>query len=131
VTTGSRARADQWTEQDNAREQAWQWVEAAGANQAAKMFAQAKAGTLKEGQVSMHGIEGQGIDQRADISDLAGIQITMTLEQLLRLVPGFHEGIRRTLGGATPTPATMVQLTKVNPRVMDCDCPSIDAILGG
>jgi hypothetical protein len=38
-------------------------------------------------------MEGQGIDQMTDISDLAGIQITMTLEQLLRLVPPFHEGI--------------------------------------
>jgi hypothetical protein len=86
---------------------------------------------VEGGQASTHGIEGQGIDQLADISDLAGIQITMTLEQLLRLVPRFSEGIRRTLGGATHTPATTVQLTEVNPRVMDCDCPSIDAILGG
>ena len=94
VTTRNRAQADQWTEQDNAREQARQWVEVANANQAAEMFAQAKAGTSEEGQASTHGIEGQGINQRANISDLAGIQITMTLEQLLRLVPRFHEGIR-------------------------------------
>jgi hypothetical protein len=106
-------------------------VEAANANQAAEMSAQAKASMAEEGQASTHGIDGQGIDQRPDISDLAGIQITMTLEQLLRLVPRFHKGIRRMLGGATPTPATTVQLTEVNPRVMDCDCPSIDAILGG
>jgi hypothetical protein len=55
----------------------------------------------------------------------------MTLEQLLRLVPRFSEGICRTLEGAAHTPAITVQLTEVNPRVMDCDCPSIDAILGG
>jgi hypothetical protein len=53
------------------------------------------------------------------------------LEQLLRLVPRFSDDIRRTLGGVTQTPATNVQLTKVNPRVMDCDCPSLEAILGG
>ena len=131
VMTRSRARADQWTEQDNAREQARQWVEVANANQAGVMSAQAKASTSEEGQASTHGMEGQGIDQMMDISDMAGIRITMTLEQLLRLVPRFHEGIRRTLGGATPTPATTVQLTEVNPRVMDCDCPSIHAILDG
>jgi hypothetical protein len=54
----------------------------------------------------------------------------MTLEQL-GLVPRFSDGIHRTLGGATQTPATTVQLTEVNPRVMDCDCPSLEAILGG
>jgi hypothetical protein len=80
VTTRSSARADQWTEKDNAREQTRQWVEAADANQAAEMAAQARASTLEEGQASAHSIEGQGIDQRADISDLARIQITMTLE---------------------------------------------------
>jgi hypothetical protein len=94
VTTRSRARADQWTEQENAREQAWEWVEAANANQAAEMFAQLKASTPEGGQASTHDIEGQGIDQMADISDLAGIYITMTLEQLLRLVPRFSEAIR-------------------------------------
>jgi hypothetical protein len=66
-----------------------------------------------------------------DISDLAGIQVTMTLEQLLRLVPQFREGIRRTLRGTTPPPAPAVQLTEVDKRVMDCECPSMEAIVGG
>jgi hypothetical protein len=30
-----------------------------------------------------------------------------------------------------PILATSVQLIEVNPRVMDCDCPSLEAILGG
>jgi hypothetical protein len=66
-----------------------------------------------------------------DISDLAGIQITMTLEQLLRLVPRFREGLHRTLNGTVETPAIAIQLTKVNERVMDCECPSMEAIVGG
>jgi hypothetical protein len=55
----------------------------------------------------------------------------MTLEQLLRLVPRFRDGIRHMMGGVMQTPTTTVQLTKVNPRVMDCNCPSLEAILGG
>jgi hypothetical protein len=39
VTTRSRTRAEQWTEQDNARDQARQWVEAANANQDAEVWA--------------------------------------------------------------------------------------------
>jgi hypothetical protein len=54
-----------------------------------------------------------------DISDLAGIQVTMTLEQLLRLVPRFREGLHRTLNGTVETTATAIQLTEVNERVMD------------
>jgi hypothetical protein len=66
-----------------------------------------------------------------DISDLARFQLTMTLEQLLRLVPRFREGIHRTLEGTTTAPAPAVQLTEVNNRIMDCKCPSIEAIVGG
>jgi hypothetical protein len=65
-----------------------------------------------------------------DISDLAGIQVTMTLEQLLRLVPRFREGIRRTLVGTTTMTAPAVQLTEVDQLVMDCECPSMEAIVG-
>jgi hypothetical protein len=93
--------------------------------------AQSEVSTSGGGQASVHGIEGLNVGQIADISDLASIQITMTLEQLFRLVPRFSDGIRCTLGGATQTKATMLQLTEVNPWVMDCDCPSLEAILGG
>jgi hypothetical protein len=65
-----------------------------------------------------------------DISDLAEIQVTMTLEQLLRLVPRFREGIRRTLAGTATTMAPAVQLTEVDERVMDCECPSMETIVG-
>jgi hypothetical protein len=40
-------------------------------------------------------------EMEPNISDLAGIQVTMTLEQLLRLVMRFREGIRHTLEGVT------------------------------
>jgi hypothetical protein len=52
-------------------------------------------------------------------SDLAGIQVTMMLEQLLRLVPRFREGIRRTSEGTVTTTAPAVQLTEVDERVID------------
>jgi hypothetical protein len=65
-----------------------------------------------------------------NISDLARIQVTMTLEQLLRLVPRFREGIRRTCEGTATTTAAAVQLTEVDERVMDCECPSMEAIVG-
>ena len=32
-----------------------------------------------------------------EVADLAGCQITMTLEQLLRLVPRFREGLTKSL----------------------------------
>jgi hypothetical protein len=46
-------------------------------------------------------------EMEPDISNLDGIQVMMTLEQLLRLVPRFWEGIRHTLEGTatTTTPA--------------------------
>jgi hypothetical protein len=71
-----------------------------------------------------------GREIEPDISDLAGVQITMTLEQLLRLVPRFRERLHRTLEGTTTTSAAPVRLTEVNQRVMDCDCPNIEAIVG-
>jgi hypothetical protein len=55
----------------------------------------------------------------------------MTLEQLLRLVLRFWDGIRRTLEGTDTSPAPAVQLTEVDERVMDCECPSMEAIVGG
>jgi hypothetical protein len=68
-------------------------------SQAAKVRTQPEASTSGGGQASVNDTEGPNIDQITDILDLAGIQITMTLEQLLRLVPRFSNGIRRTLGG--------------------------------
>jgi hypothetical protein len=56
----------------------------------------------------------------------------MTLEQLLRLVLRFREGICRTLEGTkTTTSAAAVQLTEVDHRVMDYEYPSMEAIVGG
>jgi hypothetical protein len=52
----------------------------------------------------------------------------MTLEQLLRLVPRFHEGLCRTLEGTTMTSAAPVRLMKVDQRVMESYCPNIEAI---
>jgi hypothetical protein len=55
----------------------------------------------------------------------------MTLEQLVQLVPRFRDGIRRTLEGTATSSAPAVQLTEVDERVMDCECPSMEAIVGG
>jgi hypothetical protein len=55
----------------------------------------------------------------------------MTLEQLLRLVPRFRDGIRRTLEGTATSSAPAVQLTEVDERIIDCECPSMEAIVGG
>jgi hypothetical protein len=54
----------------------------------------------------------------------------MTLEQLLRLVPRFRDRLCRTLEGTTTISATVVRLTEIDQRVMDYDCPNIDAIMG-
>jgi hypothetical protein len=35
------------------------------------------------------------------------------------------------LEGMTTTSATPAWLTKVNLHIMDCDCPNIEAIIGG
>jgi hypothetical protein len=75
------------------------------------------------------GISGREIEP--EISDLVGVQITMTLEQLLWLVPRFREGLHHTLEGTTTMSAAPVRLTKVDQRLMDCNCPNKDAIVGG
>jgi hypothetical protein len=72
-----------------------------------------------------------GSETEPEISDLAGIQVMITLEQLLWLVPRFREGIQRTLEGTTTTTAPSVQLTEVDQRVMDCECLTMEAIVGG
>jgi hypothetical protein len=35
------------------------------------------------------------------------------------------------LNGTVETPATTIQLTEVDEQVMDCECPSMEAIIGG
>jgi hypothetical protein len=117
VTTRSRARTEQWTEQDRVREQAHQWVEAANAQQNAETRTEESA---SGNQAMLESTGASSREMEPDILDLAGIQITMSLEQLLRLVPRFREGICRTLEG-TPmtTTAAAVQLTEVDHRIMD------------
>jgi hypothetical protein len=82
-------------------------------------------------QVNQESAGSSGRKIEPDISDLAGVQITMTLEQLLWLVPRFREGLHRTLKDTTTTSTTPVQLTELDQRIMDCNCPNIEAIVGG
>jgi hypothetical protein len=132
VTTRNRARTKQWTDQDRVRKQAQNWVEEANAQTNADrqtQEAQRAAATGKVVLMETMGPSGSGTEP--DISDLAGIQVTMTLEQLLRLVPQFRDGIRRTLEGTATQAAPAVQLTEVDERIMDYECPSMEAIVGG
>jgi hypothetical protein len=122
---------EQWAEEDRVREQAQQWVEEANVQQNAEMQTQGAQRTANGKAVLTEATEPSSSGVEPDISDLAGIQVTMTLEQLLRLVPRFREGIHHTLEGTTTAPAPAVQLTEVDERVMDCECPSMEAIVGG
>jgi hypothetical protein len=131
ITTRNRARTEQWAEQDRVREQARQWVEEANVQQVAEVRAQRDQGSAKGKEAVTDATEPASSVADPDISDLAGIQVTMTLEQLLRLVPRFREGIRRTLEGKKLVPAPAVQLTDIDERIMDCECPSMQAIVGG
>jgi hypothetical protein len=79
VTTRNRARTEQWAVQDRVRQQAQTWVEEANTqNDAEKRTQEAqrattgKAALTEPAEPSSSGIE-------PDISDLAGIQVTMTL----------------------------------------------------
>jgi hypothetical protein len=83
VTTHSRARIEQWTEQDRVREKAQQWVEAANAQRNAEIQTQ---GTASGNQEILEPAGASSHEMEPEISDLAGIQITMMLEQFLRLV---------------------------------------------
>jgi K+-transporting ATPase c subunit len=87
VTTRNRARTEQWADQDRVRQQAQNWVEEANAqNDAERQTQEAQcAATGKAVLTETAGPSGSGTEP--DISELAGIQVTMTLEQLLRLVP--------------------------------------------
>jgi hypothetical protein len=131
VTTCNRACTKQWAEQDHVYEQARQWVEEANVQQAAEIRTQGDQSIAKGKEALTGATEPASSEADPDILDLAGIQVTMTLEQLLRLVPRFREGIRRTLEGTAPIPALAVQLTEVDERIMDCECPSMEAIVGG
>jgi hypothetical protein len=93
VTTRNRARTEQWAEQDHVCEQAQQWVEEENAQQNAEMQTQGAQRTANGKAVLMEATEPSSSGVELDISDLAGIQVTMTLEHLLRLVPRFREGI--------------------------------------
>jgi hypothetical protein len=113
LTTLSRARTEQWTEQDNVREQAQQWLDVMNPHQVAKIQAQVTEGMASGGQANPESTGTFGHEIEPDISDLARVQITMTLEQLLRLVPRFRDGLRRTLEGTTTTSAAIVQLKEI------------------
>jgi hypothetical protein len=102
VTMRNRARTDQWADQDRVRKQAQDRQ-----TQETQCAATGKAMLMETAGPSGSGTE-------PDISDLAGIQVTMTLEQLLRLVPRFRDGIRHTLEGTTTQSAAAVHLTEVD-----------------
>ena len=78
VTTQSKAKNDASVEKDADRKQTQEWVEEANAKEAAE-------------------IQGEKEGPAADLSDLLGCQITMTLEKLLRLVRRFREGLKKSL----------------------------------
>jgi hypothetical protein len=122
---------EQWTKQDHVCEQAQHWVEEANAQQIVEIWSQDNQRTANSKQTVIEAAGPSSSETEPDISDLAGIQVTMTLEQLLRLVPIFREGIRRTLNGTAEMPAPAIQLTEVKERVIDCECPSMEAIIGG
>jgi hypothetical protein len=119
VMTWSCARTEQWTEQNNVCEQ----------NEEIRTQVGQCTANRKRILTDAAGPSNSGTEP--NFSDLAGIQVTMTLEQLLRLVPRFREGLNHTLNGTVETPATAIQLTEVDERVMDCKCPSMEAIVGG
>jgi hypothetical protein len=100
VTTRNRARTEQWAEQDRVREQAQHWVAEAIAQQNAEIQTKETQHAANGKQVLTEAARSSSSGMEPYISDLAEIQVTMMLEQLLRLVPRFREGIRRTLEGA-------------------------------
>jgi hypothetical protein len=131
VTTRNYARTEHWAEQDRVREQVQHWVEVPNMQHVVEIQTQGAQHATKGKEVLTDAAGPSSNGMESDISDLAGIQVKMTLEQLLRLVPRFREGIRRTLEGTATTTAPAIQLTEVDERVMDCECPSMEAIVGG
>lgn len=113
-------------EQDNVLEQAQKY-----SHQAIEVWAQVAKSTTSGVQVTPELAETLGRELETDISDLACLQITMALEQLLRLVPRFYEGLCCTLEGTKTTSVAAVWLTEVDQRVIDCDCPNIEVLVGG
>ena len=87
------------------------WVEEARAKQATEILAEPKA-------------------QAVDLTELAGCQIMMTLEQLLRLVPRFSEGLRRSL---RPTPMAKVNVAsaEMGINLIDPHFPRVDILIHG
>jgi hypothetical protein len=78
---------EQWAEQDHVREQAQHWVEEANVQQNAEIQTQDNQHAANGKQVLTEAAEPSSSGMKPDISDLAGIQVTMMLEQLFRLYP--------------------------------------------
>jgi hypothetical protein len=123
VTMRSCAHTEQWTKQDRLRQQAHQWVDEANAQQNAEIQTQVTQRMASGKQTITEPVGPSGSETEPDISDLVGIQVTMTLEQLLRLVPIFREGIQRTLEGTMTTMAPIIQLTEVDERCREENRP--------
>ena len=66
----------------------------------------------------------------ADLSDLTDCQITMTLEQLLRLVPRFRAGLTKAV---QPAQVAEVQTAsaEMGANVIDPHCPGVDILVHG
>lgn len=83
----------------------------------AKVQAQVAESTRSDVQFTPEPAETLGRELESDISDLARLQTTMTLEQLLRQVLRFREGLRRTLEGMTTTSAAPVRPTEIETAI--------------
>jgi K+-transporting ATPase c subunit len=83
VITRNRACTEQWAEQDRVREQVRQWLEDTNTQQTAEMQTPGdqRITTGKEVLTEVTEPSSSGVDP--DISDLAGIQVTMMLEQFV------------------------------------------------
>ena len=66
----------------------------------------------------------------AELTDLAGCQITMTLEKLLQLVSRFSEGLKKSLQPA-PTTEVRIASAKMGTNVIDPHCPEVDLLIHG
>ena len=110
VTTRSKTKQGTWAEQDAVRLQTQHWVEEANARNAEEI-------PEKE-------------EPAMDLAELTGCQITMTLEQLLRLVPRFRAGLTKEV---PPTKVAEVQTTsaEMGANIIDPHCPGVDMIIHG
>jgi hypothetical protein len=83
VTTRSRARTEQWTEQDHVREQTQHWVEEANAQQIAEIRTQDNQCVANDKETLAEGASPSNSGTEPTISDLAGIQVTMTVSAMI------------------------------------------------